>query len=581
MGVTATGIKVLSCSIQPTHWDLDIDLDLPVMPLEDYRCNKFRAETAWAFQFCLCQWTNENILHFVHALEHTGVDAVSDGSPKGGYGAAAWIMVYLQNQLSGGFKVPGPAVAQDSYRCELAGMAGILSAVRSAVRNFHLPKAMLNQACDGKSALERVFNNDQPVSFKDSQRDIIYMIQRYLAEMPQLQLGWLHVRGHQDDDPFAELNIWARWNIQMDTRAKQIRAAAGQPIVFPETQHLWTIKIEGEEILSQTVTRIREQCTAPAAHAYWKAKGKLGSVEALVVDWDVLGIAMKEQDVERRRWISKHTTGWCGVNKNLVKWKFESIDACPRCGQPQETAQHVWKCPAESARTIWEEKEKELVGWMKRRKTHPEIVKVIRSRLRCWRAGTCQDPLRSLRLQGLRNIVTAQDALGWDAAFEGKWCIGWAEIQQQYYSYLGMRWTGKLWLISIITKLFDVSWDLWMDRNGENARLKERRHRLHLESRVTEEFMEGFQSLYLHSRKLFTDKVLEERLILSEQALESWLLRVDSARRWAAMEPRQVQREIEESRHRTVLQQRRVAVRRNHDHMQHVMSRWLQGDQQD
>jgi hypothetical protein len=238
----------------------------------------------------------------------------------------------------------------------------------------------------------------------------------------------------------------------------------------------------------------------------------------------------------------------------------------------------VWQCPAESARAIWEKKEKELVGWMKRRKTHPEIVKVISARIRSWRAGTRHSSMHRLRLRGLRDVVRGQDSLGWNAAFEGKWHKGWAEIQQEYYSYLGMRQTGRRWLISIITKLFDVSWDLWMDRNGVNSRLKEQRDRLYLERRVGEEYQLGFQTLHLRSRSLFTDKTVEARLILSEQALESWLLRVESARRWADMEPLQVQRDLEELAQREEQEQRRETVRRNREHMQDFMVRWLQGD---
>jgi hypothetical protein len=459
-------------------------------------------------------------------------------------------------------------------------MAAIMAVVRSAVQIFQLKKALLNEACDGESALERAFDNDRQSSFKDSQRDIIYLIQHSLSGMPQLQLGWLHVKGHQDDDPHAEINIWGRWNILMDTRAKQIRAAPGQPITLPDTHRMWTIKINGEEVLSQTVIRIREHCNATEAHAYWKKKGRLGTAEPDDVDWEVLGIAMQEKDTEKRRWLTKHATGWCGVNRNMVRWKFETVHACPRCGKAQEDARHVWQCPSESARQIWELKEKEIAGWMKRRKTHPEIAKIISSRLRCWRAGTRRAPIRS-RLPGLSVIVGQQDGMGWDAAFTGKWSTGWAEMQQQYYSYLGMRRTGRRWLVALTTKFFDVAWDLWMDRNGVNARLKEQRDRQDLESRVSEEFKLGFQSLHLRSRKLFTVKTLEERLILSEQALESWLLRVASARRWADMEPGQVQREVAELARKEQRQQHRATVRRNQEHMQQIMSRWLQEDHQD
>jgi hypothetical protein len=53
-------------------------------------------------------------------------------------------------------------------------MLAIVAVVRSAIAIFQLPKAMLNEACDGESALARVFDNDRPSSFNDSQWDIIF-----------------------------------------------------------------------------------------------------------------------------------------------------------------------------------------------------------------------------------------------------------------------------------------------------------------------------------------------------------------------------------------------------------------------
>ena len=102
------------------------------------------------------------------------MDAVSDGSPKADKGAAAWIIQFAQNNLAGAFKIQSPPDAQDPYRCELGGMLAIVSVVRSAIAIFQLQRARLNEACDGESALARIFDNDRPSSFNDSQRDIIF-----------------------------------------------------------------------------------------------------------------------------------------------------------------------------------------------------------------------------------------------------------------------------------------------------------------------------------------------------------------------------------------------------------------------
>jgi hypothetical protein len=566
------------------QWEMDKVWTIPLLTLEEHRCNMFRQVTAWAFQYSFCELDNSNILNFAKALEYSGVDAVSDGSPKAARGAAAWIITYGSNHLAGGFRLPSPEAAQDSYRCELGGMLAILAVVRATVSIFQLPLARLNEACDGESALLRIFHNERPSSFNDSQRDIIFLIQQNLNVMPQLQLGWLHVKGHQDDDPHAELSIWARWNILMDYRAKLIRAAPGPTIVFPGSHKLWTIKIDGTEVLRNTVNEIRDYCTGTPAKDYWKKKGSIGTATSAEVDWYSTGVALHETPTERRRWITKHTTGWCGVNRNMVRWKLDIIHSCPRCGKDQEDASHVWMCPSTSARTVWEKAEKDMVKWMKKHKTCPQVSRALRSRIRSWRANTRPDPLSFMTFPGLRAAVHSQDRMGWRAAFEGRWHLDWAAVQQRYYDYIGSRRTGKRWLIAVITKLWDIAWDLWMDRNGENTRIKERRDRVLLEKQVAEEFALGWNNLHLRKRKLFTVHTLVERLGSPNQALASWLLRVAAARRWAELDPGQVQRDQAELEQREQRQRRRntrlrreAAARRQHDNMQHLLSRWLQG----
>ena len=152
---------------------------------------------------------------------------------------------------------------------------------------------------------------------------------------------------------------------------------------------------------------------------------------------------MSELDTEKRRWMTKHSTGWCAVNRNMVRWKFDTFAACPRCGHKEETPLHVWRCQGSSAREIWDDKEKGLVKWMARRKTCPAIMQAIRSRMRTWRNNTKRDHLRHSRFHGLKQVVLNQDRMGWDAAFEGKWHVSWAEVQDSYFIIIGSQRSGK------------------------------------------------------------------------------------------------------------------------------------------
>jgi len=114
--------------------------------------------------------------------------------------------------------------------------------------------------------------------------------------------------------------------------------------------------------------RIRNHCTGFAAKQYWEQKGRIGNAVASEISWESTGCALKETNVERRRFITKHSTGWCGVNKNLERWKLDNINYCPRCFKSNETAKHVWMCQSTSARKVWQQGLDNLEVWMKREK---------------------------------------------------------------------------------------------------------------------------------------------------------------------------------------------------------------------
>jgi hypothetical protein len=324
-----------------------------------------RHSVQWTQQLDFAPITDHMISLLCSKLQQPGVCAISDGSPKDGNGAAAWIitdslpedgtLVDLQH-ISGGFRVPGPDYSQDSYRCELAGLLAILSVIREFIKQFHLPEVYLSIACDGKGALQRLFSQDRPASITDSQWDMVLLAQDLLRAMPGLTLCWRHVKGHQDDNKTAELDQWAQLNIEMDLCAKRSRTSIDHIPYIPSLASQWTILINTEVVPTNVLDNLRFHCLAPPAFAYWTEHDKLGSGSALAVHWQALGLAMREMDHYRRRFVTKHSSGWCGVGTKLKLWKFEDSDLCPRCSAPAETALHVWVCPDESTSTLWRKK---------------------------------------------------------------------------------------------------------------------------------------------------------------------------------------------------------------------------------
>jgi hypothetical protein len=62
-------------------------------------------------------------------------------------------------------------------------------------------------------------------------------------------------------------------------------------------------------------------------------------------------------------------------------------------------------------------------------------------------------------------VVQKQDEIGWQSLLEGRPSLGWSEVQQRYYEWLGSRRPGLHWLTALIQKLWDIAWDMWDNRN--------------------------------------------------------------------------------------------------------------------
>ena len=136
----------------------------------------------------------------------------------------------------------------------------------------------------------------------------------------------------------------------MDRRARECRAVEGTAHPFGKWNQIWMVMLDGEPLVRDVKARVHEWCTMESGKEYWSNKGKLGTATSAEVDWAVLGEVMGELDSEKRKWMTKHSTGWCAVNRNMVRWKFDTFAACPRCGQTEERHVHVCRCQGLTAR---------------------------------------------------------------------------------------------------------------------------------------------------------------------------------------------------------------------------------------
>jgi hypothetical protein len=249
------------------------------------------------------------------------------------------------------------------------------------------------------------------------------------------------------------------------------------------------------------------------------------------IDWDACAAAPQRLPLGRRRWVSKHASGFCSVGTMLVRWQEQPTSACPRCDEP-ENARHVWKCQESAVFFVWALLMSSLSKWLEKLHTANDIIHWIIQRLAEWRSS---EPFSAAQsdMPGLLQAIAAQDRIGWLAFFEGCVAIEWAGVQEAHFVWLGRRNTGKRWATSLIVKLWEVAWDLWDHRNQIKKNLETAQDIVRREALVlaiSSEYAFGRSGLPQRDWRLFNRPLLST-LASSLHYLEAWLLfRVQTAR---------------------------------------------------
>ena len=110
--------------------------------------------------------------------------------------------------------------------------------------------------------------------------------------------------------------------------------------------------------------------------------------------------------------------------------------------------------------------------------------------------------------------------------------IEWARAQDKYYKWVGMRRTGKRWVISLIKRLWEISWNIWDDRNGvlhNTPMAADLSGAASLDKAIREEYQLGSEGLPTPVRSQFP-RDIEKLLKASLIQRKSWLVLVRASR---------------------------------------------------
>jgi hypothetical protein len=122
-------------------------------------------------------------------------------------------------------------------------------------------------------------------------------------------------------------------------------------------------------------------------------------------------------------------------------------------------------------------------------------------------------------------MLKLQDLAGWKCAFDGRWVLGWTDLQDEYYQHIRSRRKGRQWLAKIIRQIWLVSWDMWNLRNKALHETKQGLLDEQTQVEIEEQFAAGFNGF---SHKVLAFTGMSKELVLSKDRKfrTTWLRRI-------------------------------------------------------
>lgn len=475
--------------------------------------------------------------------EGNSLIAVSDGSfhPEYKTGTAAWVITSPSNhqrRIYGNNVAPGQEHDQCPHRSELVGLLGVVRHVNKICAQYTITEGSIELACDGleayKAAARWTFHHTTDIGHFD----IVTILHQEIRNST-LQWSFRHVKGHQDDvKHLSDIDLWGRLNMEVDLHAKaklwdHIGHGNERILLTPISKSLAPISISHGGVTRIIPSHLKKQLRKFIARQtmleYWQIHEK--QVRNEDVDMEVFHHAARNLSPYRRRWLTKWSTGICGVGKWLQRWKEQPHSNCPLCLTTNETVEHVLHCPHESATICWTTSIEELREWIHSNHGIPGFSEAVCQRLLQWRRGEEPSNMPDWSQDVIR-LMEQQDELGWDAFCFGTIHKGWAPTQDLYLKSLGLRSTGTAWMSRLLRRIWEVQYTLWEHRNScvhKNGTSLHCQEEAAVNQAIREEFTIGRNGLSSEYEGLFRGST--ERLIKGDTAARlQWLSSVWAGR---------------------------------------------------
>ena len=382
---------------------------------------------SWIYEYVIPP-TEEQINRLKIALESNNLIGCTDSSFKDNIATASFAFQTPDQEivLQGDVIIPGYPSTQCSYRGEMGGAAAALHYLQTVIKYKEIKSGSVRFGCDSNGVVNIGLTQTSHTNSIADHYDLIRCCRKSKINLHPVKIIPEIVQGHADKLLHRKTDMESL-NIICDKRAGRMRKKVqhNNLYIHPGHRQHWQLSYKGMPINTKLETSLKDLIHVDISLDYWteQSANPLPSNTTGHIDWPAIGTAMKESSLYKRHFVSKHSTGHCGVGKMMKLWGFRTDDSCPRCKAVEESAPHVILCPHPAASKLWLEQVDSLKNWLKAQKTKGDIITaMIRNLKKLRKIGGLYG--HHYKDKSLKTAVTAQDQIGWDQFMLGQETVG-------------------------------------------------------------------------------------------------------------------------------------------------------------
>ena len=354
-----------------------------------------------------------------------------------------------------------------NYRGEILG--GIITShILSLVDQLNpTSEGTVTCYCDNLGVIHHAHNISRPLPDNQTQADVLSSFRTNLAAV-KMKWTYNHVQGHQDNvHSIDELPIPQQLNVFADVLAKQALATGHSTKCYSKPHYPGEnirIYLDGCKVTSSPKAALYVSWGARTARKFFDKRGIIRSNDFHLIHWDNLSKTMDSLPRMFQVWITKHVSGFCGNNKHLVRLYPSITNQCHCCGAPNESTNHITRCPNPGRVKMFDETVFDLIQWMKSRDGHPTLIQAIQTYLQ--HRGKARMTTICKDWPALHSLAQDHDRIGWDNFIMGRISTSLLTFQRKHLVQTHSLQSISSWARKFTQLILNIPHRQWLYRNA-------------------------------------------------------------------------------------------------------------------